>query len=310
MFLFEAIALDPAKILGAKHIKLHAENLGMLIKFLDAQTQYTLQAHPTRPFAKKMWNSDFGKEESWYVIGTRDDTKEGAYILLGFKEGVTRKDLETYCSKDDMKAMENLCHKIPVHPGDVFFVGGGLVHALGEGCFVIEVQEPSDITVVPVRKELLEKERGRVIPDDEALYNEKVFGAFSYDGCTYEENLRRWKIPHRLIRQGDWGKEYFLIGPGQTSFFSFTQADIEGTADIIKTGFPQVGIVLKGKGEILYQGGKMAVSRGDEIFFPYDIPNAKAEGKLSIVFCHPEGADPSADYEKPEGRIINRAASV
>jgi mannose-6-phosphate isomerase len=73
MYLFEAIARAPAEILGKKHFERHGTNLGVLIKYLDAQEPYLLQAHPTRPFAKKMWNSDFGKEESWYVIGTRDD---------------------------------------------------------------------------------------------------------------------------------------------------------------------------------------------------------------------------------------------
>ena len=67
-----------------------------------------------------------------------------AYILLGFKEGVTREEWEKYYYADDLKALENLCHKIPVKAGEAYFVGGGCPHALGEGCFVIEVQEPSD----------------------------------------------------------------------------------------------------------------------------------------------------------------------
>jgi mannose-6-phosphate isomerase len=123
----------------------------MLIKYLDAKEPYLLQAHPTRSFAKRMWNSDFGKEESWYVIGIREDVKEPPYILLGFKEGVTRADVEKYYAQDDLRSLEMLCHKIPVKPDEVYFVGGGVPHALGEGCFVIEVQEPSDITAYPIR---------------------------------------------------------------------------------------------------------------------------------------------------------------
>ena len=90
MFLFEAIALDPVTVLGEKHMALHGTNLGVLIKFLDAQKQYMLQCHPTREWAKEMWHSKFGKEESWYVIGKRGDTAEPPYVILGFKEGVTR----------------------------------------------------------------------------------------------------------------------------------------------------------------------------------------------------------------------------
>jgi mannose-6-phosphate isomerase len=289
MFLFEAIALAPEEILGKDHYARHGTNLGMLIKYLDAQKQYGLQAHPTRPFAKKMWNSDFGKEESWYVIGVRDDCPP-AYILLGFKEGVTRAQMEALADKDDMAGLENLCHRIPVKVGEAYFVGGGVPHALGEGCFVVEVQEPCDITVVPIRQSALAKRWPGYKSEDDAIYNEKAFGSFVYDGCSYEENLKRWRIPQRIIRQGDWGKEYFIIGPQETSYFSYTQIDLESSAPISDTGFPQVAIVLRGDGKLFFDGGELSVSQGDEIFLPHNIPGIKARGKFSIVLCHPEGA--------------------
>jgi mannose-6-phosphate isomerase len=301
MYLFEAIALNPQKILGKKHMDKHGTNLGVLIKYLDAKEPYILQAHPTRPFAKKMWNSDFGKEESWFVIGTRDDMPQPS-IILGFKEGVTRKDWEALYFKDDLKGLENLCHTIPVQVGDCFFVGGGVPHALGAGCFVIEVQEPSDITVVPIQQKKLFEMFAKFRPkdadpdapspfpvEDEAVYNEKSLGAFVYDGCAPEENLRRWRIPHKTIREGAWGKEFFLIGPDQTSYFSFTRLDVRGSAPIRGTGYPQVGIVLKGEGAITFEGGSLPVRSGDELFLPYNIPNVKVEGDISVVLCHPEG---------------------
>jgi mannose-6-phosphate isomerase len=293
MYLFEAIALDPRRALGKKHMDIHGVNLGMLIKLLDAQTQYVLQAHPTRSFAKKMWNSDFGKEESWYVIGTRDDVKEPPYILLGFKEGITREKMEELYRKGDMKGLEALCHKIPIKTGDAFFVGGGVVHALGEGCFVIEVQEPSDIVVAPVKQEeMVQIIKGLAI-EDNAVYEEKLLGSFVYDGCGYDENLKRWKIPHKTIREGTWGKEYFIIGPDQTSYFSFTRLDVRGKADILNIGFPRVAVILNGEGTIVHREGKMPVRRGEEVFLPYDVPGACIEGNVSVVLCYPEGASHS-----------------
>lgn len=301
MYLFEAVALAPGEILGKKHVDKHGTNLGVLIKYLDAKEPYMLQAHPTRAFAKKMWNSDFGKEESWYVIGIRDDMPPPS-IILGFKEGVTRKAWEDLYFKDDLKGLENLCHSIPVHVGDCFFVGGGVPHALGAGCFVIEVQEPSDITVAPIRQQKLMEMFAKFKPkdadadapppfpmEDEAVYNEKCLGAFVYDGCSPEENLRRWRIPHKTIREGAWGREFFLIGPDQTSYFSFTRIDVRGRTGIRDTGFPQVGIVLKGEGTISFEGGVLPVRQGDELFLPFSIPGAAVEGDLSLVLCHPEG---------------------
>jgi mannose-6-phosphate isomerase len=295
MYLFEAIAQDPRAVLGETHLSRHGENLGMLIKYLDAQTQYTLQAHPTRPYAKAAFNSDFGKEESWYVIGTRDDTAEPAYILLGFKEGVTRKALAELYEKEDMAAMEKLCHKIPVQRGETYFVGGGLPHALGEGCFVIEVQEPSDITVVPIKQKVIAARFKNWPLMDDRAYDERMLGTFVYDGCSYEENLRRWRIPPRQIRQGDWGSEYYLIGPEQTSFFSFSRVDVRGKAPLRSTGFPQVAIVLEGAGKLHFEGGELALRQGDELFLPCYIPGAAQEGTVSVILCHPEGAAPAAE---------------
>jgi mannose-6-phosphate isomerase len=305
MYLFEAINLNPAEVLGPRHLARHGKDtLGMLIKYLDAQKQYILQAHPTRPWAKKMWNSDFGKEESWYVIGTRDDTAEPAYILLGFREGITREKFEKLYRRDDLPALEKLCHKIQVKTGETYFVGGGLPHALGEGCFVIEVQEPSDITVAPITpKKLYEAMVGddpRFKLEDEKLYDERMLGAFIYDGCDEAENLRRWKIPPRLIRGGEWGAEHYIISPRETGFFSYARLDLTGqgpaplrdtSVSLRDTGFPQVGIVLEGEGSLRWEGGELPLRRGDEMFLPYRIPGAEFSGPgLSVVLCHPEGA--------------------
>lgn len=289
VFLFEAIEENPGKILGEAHMKKSGTGLGMLVKYLDAQRQYGLQCHPTRPFAKEMWDSDYGKEESWYVIGTRDDTAEPAYILLGFKEGVTRADWEEHYRRDDIRALEGLCHKIRVQVGEAYFVGGGVPHALGEGCFVIEVQEPCDITLGAHTHGFM-KARGHTPRDDEATYDKKLLGAYQYDGCSEEENFRRWRIPRKLIRSGPWGSESVVIGPDQTAYFSFTELIVSGEAPIANTGYPSVAIVLEGSGTLLHPGGEMDVGRGDEIFLPYDIPRLTARGDMKIILCHPEGA--------------------
>ena len=288
-FLFEAIEEAPEEILGAKHIAQNGHGMGVLIKYLDAQVQYGLQCHPTRPWAKKMWNSDYGKEESWFVIGTRDDTKDPAYLLLGFKEGVTREVWEKYYYANDLKALENLCHKIIVKPGEAYFVGGGCPHALGEGCLVIEVQEPADITLGARPWSALNEEYRKTV--DEDLYNERLLGSYVYDGCSEEENLRRWRIPRKVLREGDWGQECIVIGPEQTKFFSFTELTVKGETEFRKTGFPQVGIVTEGSGKLLWDGGEMEISKAKELFFPVDIPNFRVSGDVKIVLCNPEGVE-------------------
>jgi len=290
MFLFEAIGLSPERVLGEKHIAQNGEGMGMLIKYLDAYKQYGLQCHPTREWAKKMWDSDYGKEESWYIIGVRDDTAEPAYILLGFKEGVTREEWEKHYRKDDIAALENLCHKIEVKVGEAYFVGGGVPHALGEGCFVIEVQEPCDITLGANTWEYARKHwRGAGV--DKHIYDERLLGAYIYDGCSFEANMRRWRIPRKIIRTGNWGREEIIIGTKQTKFFSFTELTVSGSAELLDTGFPQVAIVLKGEGELGFSGGESKIKQGDEIFLPFNVQNASISGNITVILCHPEGVN-------------------
>ena len=289
MYLFEAIGLNPDAVLGEAHMQRHGHGLGMLVKYLDAASQYGLQCHPTRPFAKLMWDSDYGKEESWYVIGTRDDTAEPPYILLGFKEGVTREDWERHYRRDDITALENMCHKIPVQIGEAYFVGGGVPHALGAGCLVIEVQEPCDITLGARPYARVKQWLGSALTIDENTYDERLLGAYLYNGCGEAENLRRWRIPRKRLREGAWGAESIVIGPEQTAFFSFTEIIVQGNAPLRLTGYPQVGIVLSGQGVIEWTGGEMAIKRGDEVFIPHNVPGVSAKGNMSLVLCHPEG---------------------
>ena len=291
MFLFEAIALSPEKILGEKHMSVNHGNLGVLVKFLDAQYMYGLQCHPTREWAAKMFNSSYGKEECWYVIGTRGETSEPAYVLLGFKDGVTREMWEEHYYKCDIKALENLCHKIQVKPGEMYYIAGGCPHALGEGCFVIEAQEPCDITVgATPYKELIK--RWKYTPDvGEEFYNSRLIGSYIYKGRTYDENLQSCRPERKIIRDGSWGSEEILIGIGQTAYFSMTEIAVNGQIDLRSTEFPQIAIVTEGNGSIAYDGGQMEIKKADEIFLPYHIPNAVISGEnLKIVFCHPEGA--------------------
>lgn len=297
-YLFEAIATAPEEVLGSAHMQVNGLGLGMLIKYLDAQYKYGLQCHPTRAWARQMWDSAYGKEESWFVIGMRTDTVEPAYILLGFKEGVTQAIWEEYYYKNDIAALENLCHKIPVKTGEAYFVGGGCPHALGEGCLVIEVQEPCDITLGAHTLDYYDRVYGgNHSPEEKQLHDQRLLGAYLYDGCSYQENLRRWKAPRRLLRQGDWGREAIVIGPDQTKYFSFTELELHGQIPLLRTGFPQVAIILDGTGLLHWEGGEMPLRQADEIFLPYDIPAAQVSGEIRLVLCHPEGVtfalDPS-----------------
>jgi len=285
-YLFEAITDDPEHVLGEKHLALSGEQTGVLVKLLDAERQLALQCHPTRPYAKEHFGSDYGKEESWYIIGKREDATEPPYVYMGFKEGVTYADFERGFEKGDVDEMEACCHKIPVEIGDAFFIKAGLPHAIGPGCFVLEVQEPSDITVGWKRLETGSDE-------EKEYHKQRLLNCYIYDAADYEENLRRYRIAPKTIRSGDFGSEQLIIGQEQTEYFSFTRLDADKRAQLLRTGFLQIAIVLKGGGSLLCGNTVIPVRKGDELFFPASVGSCAVEPEegqtLSLMLCNPPG---------------------
>jgi len=134
----------------------------LLVKLLDSNERLVIQAHPTVEFSKAHLNCSYGKTECWYFL----DCDEDACVYAGFKKDVTRKMWEDVFDSQDAPLMLSYLHKIPVHRGDFLFIQGGLPHAIGKGCFMVELQEPSDLMVVAER----ETPSGRRLPDG------KIFG--------------------------------------------------------------------------------------------------------------------------------------
>ena len=110
----------------------------LLIKFINAEKPLSIQIHPNDEYAMK-YEKDYGKNEMWYVIDAAPD----AYLYYGLKEPVTKEELRK--SIHDGTLPDLLC-KMSVKKGDVFFVGAGTIHAIGEGLVLCEIQESSNIT--------------------------------------------------------------------------------------------------------------------------------------------------------------------
>lgn len=281
------------QILGDKHMEKYGPDLGMLIKLLDAKAQFLLQCHPTRETARQYWNSSYGKEECWYVIGIRDDVPEPPHILLGFKEGITAEAFEKAYREGTVKDLEAMCNKIIVHPGQAFLIPGGVPHALGVGCFVAEIQEPSDLTAVPIPQEALLAFRrnanplGVFVAEDEALYETRMLHSFIFEGQSLETVKQRYLSKERLLRQIGDSTEVEIFGEEDTECFSSTIVNVRGQITRQYTGDVQIGILLSGEGIIRCGEYVLNVKQGDEIFFPYNVQDAVFEGSFSIILCNP-----------------------
>ena len=117
----------------------------VLIKLLDSAERLGIQVHPTPKFSKIHFGTNFGKTECWHILGTRDDM-DGA-IYIGFKENITKEKWKKLYDTQDIDGMLDILHRFKVSPGDTILVKAGTPHAIGAGCFLLEIQEPSDYTM-------------------------------------------------------------------------------------------------------------------------------------------------------------------
>lgn len=126
------------QLLGKKVYVRYGKNFPLLIKFIDASDDLSIQVHPNDELAAKRHNS-YGKTEMWYVI----DAKRDAALYSGFSRQITP-DEYVESVKNNTFTSSLLSHKVV--PGDVFFLPAGRVHAIGSGTFIAEIQQSSDVT--------------------------------------------------------------------------------------------------------------------------------------------------------------------
>jgi len=134
----ELIEVYMGDLLGDKVYDQYGLGFPLLIKYIDATDDLSVQVHPDDQLAQERYGMN-GKTEMWYVI----EADKGAGLYVGFKDGVTR---EQYCDAVDAGIVDQLLKFHPVKPGDLFFIPAGTVHAIGKGVLLAEIQQPSDVT--------------------------------------------------------------------------------------------------------------------------------------------------------------------
>jgi mannose-6-phosphate isomerase len=136
--LSELIEIYMGELVGDKVYEQFGAEFPLLIKFIDAQDDLSIQVHPNDELSKERHNA-FGKTEMWYVV----DVAEGALINSGFNQPVDRSKYLEYLENGNLT---DLLKYDEVKSGDVFFIPAGRVHAIGKGSMVAEIQQTSDVT--------------------------------------------------------------------------------------------------------------------------------------------------------------------
>lgn len=136
--LTEVIASDPQAWLGKSVAERYGNRLPLLVKFIDAEKDLSIQVHPNDEMAMRR-HGKMGKTEMWYVI----DAQPGSFLYAGFNKQITP---EEYRQRVENGTIMEVLAKHSVKPGDVFFLPAGRVHAICGGILLAEVQQSSDVT--------------------------------------------------------------------------------------------------------------------------------------------------------------------
>lgn len=238
----------PLELLGERHVAKYGKSLGVLVKLLDAAERLTLQVHPTRECAKRLFNSEFGKTECWHIIGEREINGEKPCIYIGFKEGVTRKYWKRCFDEQDIPAMLDCLHKVEVRTGDTFIIRGGVPHGIGAGCFLVEIQEPTDYTV---RTERITPS-GLAVADfmcHQGLGFDKMFECFTYEGSSLVDTLSRYRV-EPICEKKDGYTVNHIIYPEITDMFALDIITVDNYATLESDGAFYGIYVMSGKGTL------------------------------------------------------------
>lgn len=126
------------KLVGKSIYARYKENFPLLVKFIDAKEKLSVQVHPDDELASQRHDT-LGKTEMWYIVQADPEAK----IITGFQNGINKDDYLSHLKND---TLEEILNKEVVKSGDAFYIKAGLIHAIGAGVLLAEIQETSDIT--------------------------------------------------------------------------------------------------------------------------------------------------------------------
>lgn len=241
----------------------NAENFSdfpILIKFIDAMDNLSVQVHPTKEYCEKTGRGQ-SKTECWYII----DAEEDAYLILGFKDKITP---EEFKSAIENNTLTDYVSKVPVKKGDFFFIESGTLHAICKGILLAEVQESSNTT-----------------------YRIYDYNRVGNDGKPRELHVEDGAAVTKLEKytQPDFCKGVSLDTPerrllADCPLFKVWKLDLNGETGGIADENSFVSLlIMDGNGTLEVCGETISLTKGESIFIPANAGEYKINGKMEII---------------------------
>lgn len=264
MQLAEVLKLHP-EYLGEKHTGL--DELPILIKFIDAKSDLSVQVHPTDEYAREHEQGQRGKTEMWYVLDASKDAK----LIYGFKHDCDEAQVR---SAIDNGTLVQYLQQVPIQKNDLFFIEAGTVHAIGAGALVAEIQENSNLTY-----RLYDYDRVGKDGKKRELHMDKAMDVANLkSSATPKQPLRvlryRSGVASELLCRCKYFEVYRMIVNTERRQVVHYQTD--------EVNF-RVLLCVNGCGIMSFDGESINIYKGDCVFFPADSVKVSIHGQLQFL---------------------------
>ncbi|RKD86429.1 type I phosphomannose isomerase catalytic subunit [Mangrovibacterium diazotrophicum] len=247
----ELIEVYMGDLVGDKVYEKFSVEFPLLIKFIDANDDLSVQVHPNDEMAKERHQA-FGKTEMWYVL----QADKGSKLQVGFNGPM---DKETYLKKMEQKEIMDVLNFVEVEAGDVFFMPAGRVHAIGKGIMVAEIQQTSDITY-----RIYDYDRKDANGNERELHTELAVDAIDF---TYNDSYKTDYTIEKNKRTDVVKCNYF--NTGILEFDATIEKDIYGLDSFV------IYICVEGEYEISTADYTEKVKMGETILVPASVHQYK-----------------------------------
>ncbi len=245
------------------------DGLPILVKFIDARQDLSVQVHPDDEYARLHENGQLGKTEMWYVL----DAAKDAYLVFGLNRDMTAEDLRTRIANG---TLESCLQKVPIHKNDVFYVSAGTIHAIGAGALIAEIQESSNLTY-----RLYDYDRVGKDGQKRPLHVEKALAVANCKACgTPVQPIRVLNYTRGCARELLGRCKYFevyrmLLNTERCREMVAYRADEESF---------RVLLCVDGCGSLQEEDGTVHnFFKGDCIFFPADSGTVHLHGQAQLL---------------------------
>ena len=278
----DLLAAAPEFYLGKEWYSAHGLDLGFLLKILDSSMRLHVQTHPTRDFAREYMGSSYGKFECYYILSIREG-KEG-YIRLGFQRPPSKSEWRRIIEEQDIPAMDACFEKIPVKAGEVWYIPGGVPHAIGENTLMLEIMEPTDLVV---RCEF--EREGIVVPPGARFMGRDLdfcLDVFEYTGQSVAEITEKFRLPVKPLGENNNGALLEELAAPPIAPFNVRRLSLEpGAAFSFGGGVFHAAIVTRGSA-VIKAGGEAVVSRhGQSLFIAASVEQVEINSTEKTELC-------------------------